>query len=172
MQRIGKTSSPRPKNCQQHSAATWVWILLLSVLLIGPSGYSIYVCGRYERLLSESPLATVWNSVCTSGARRPDPSVQQEPNGNVLGIKINSRPSLRAQTKDKYGRGFQWKFSFFDNHNFESAAEALLWSRKYLRRQIEAKLSLGRDVSSIEKMFQKHGFGIADVTKPLDTATP
>ncbi len=117
---------------------------------------------RYNELLSESVLAPQWTQV-----RKRTTAVFHEATGTAVecaGVKVNSTASIRT-SPGNLGRGFDWKFDFFQDHEFPSRVEAFAWSKRYLKRQIEQKLRLSRDnnTAAIERCLGKHGITIEEV---------
>jgi hypothetical protein len=119
-------------------------------------------------MLSESVLAPHWTQV-----RKRASAVYHGPTRipvECAGVKVNLTASIRT-SPGNLGRGFDWKFDFFQEHEFESRDQALAWSKKYLKRQIEQKLRLGKN-AAIESCLGKHGITIEDVLSvPLPDAS-
>lgn len=128
----------------------------------------IYVC-RYDTNFTNSVLNDIWASIRSRAKENDLPvgfsclNAKQSNSDHKRGIDVNGSKSIRMFMGDKHGRGFDWKFTFYKSHKFETRADALNWARKYLQRQIHQKQKLGRDMTKIEQMLNAHGIAIHDI---------
>ena len=79
------------------------------------------------------------------------------------GVKVNGSASIRS-SMSTHGRGFDWKFEFFQNHKFASREAAVAWATKYLGRQVQQKVKLGRDLTKIEEALKSQRLRLEDAT--------
>lgn len=95
--------------------------------------------------------------------------LQEDTGKEYPGLTVNATESIRDATGSKHGRGFNWKFDFFESHEFASDEAALKWARKYLKRQIGQKQYLGRDMTHFVKCLAAHNVTIEQVLDPAPT---
>ena len=124
---------------------------------------------RYDELLNSCELQSVWEEA-RSRADAQCEELQEDSGKEYPGLTVNATESIRDATGSKHGRGFNWKFDFFESHEFASDEAALKWARKYLKRQIGQKQYLGRDMTHFVKCLAAHNVTIEQVLDPAPTA--
>jgi hypothetical protein len=160
-------SSLLPSSLRPHSPPSRPSLTPSSLLLL-----LVTPLDSYHDILLASELSESWTKVHrrlkdTAPFSHAQASLPPLPPSlrSVPGVRVNATPSIRATSAaaDKHGRGFDWKFNFFEKHAFATQADALLWARRYLKRQVGQKLALKRDVTGLERMLGAKGVTIADV---------